>query len=218
MYEFNNAKFAGVKYMKIYSTLIILLLTLCIFFVGCTFQEEAKLSNDIQNDNIEEGEKATETYSTVEDLIIALSNTGENTQTNGNNSSIETIYEPAADFEGFKLFQVELVPNAIIYYYLPIDSERNFFMYDEGIQVTCYREGKLLDYSLEKIAEREDLECTEDGYLYRSVYNEINFTVGNTIMSITVPDSMNDYETLKELCVARKVTAGNQPTDSLETE
>lgn len=95
----------------------------------------------------------------------------------------------------------------IIYYYLPKDiikSSQPFFDYDTGIKIMFSRK-PVKDDPLTPIVKQTGISLTEDNILYDKNRNNAFFAAGDTCMSITVPDELNDYNYLKNLGLAEKV-------------
>ncbi|AEV70079.1 hypothetical protein [Acetivibrio clariflavus] len=124
-----------------------------------------------------------------------------------NLSSIDYFYVPTAEFDNHELFQIEVLKYYIIYYYLPKDiikSSQPFFDYDTGIKIMFSRK-PVKDDPLTPIVKQTGISLTEDNILYDKNRNNAFFAAGDTCMSITVPDELNDYNYLKNLGLAEKV-------------
>ena len=146
-------------------------------------------------------------FSTTEELLYAINSSKNLNEDKNDIPDIEYFFVPSASFSGFELMQIEVLSERIIYYYVPTDAADKSFSYDTGIVVTYARAEKAIDEkSLDVLSEQADIDLTEDGYLYEPERNSITFSVGNSWMSVRVPDNMNYYEQLKEYCVAEKVT------------
>lgn len=153
-------------------------------------------------------------FSTVEQLIDAA-NGGDVPTVNEEQrqalktarvTDIEYFYAPTAAFEGYKLLRVTVSPWNIFYDYVPKDSTADRFSYDSGISVCISREESSdSDDPLKALAEQAGIGLTEDGLLYEPGRQSITFAVGSSWMYIIVPESMNEYETLKKLCKAEKI-------------
>jgi len=67
---------------------------------------------------------------------------------------------------------------------------------------------------LAPIVEQTGIPLTEDNILYDKSRNTVFFSVGYAIMSITVPDELNDYDYLKNLGLAEIVYVIKDKPDS----
>ena len=118
---------------------------------------------------------------------------------------IDSVYIPAAIPDGFVLYGIDLTEHAITYLYVQEEyAEKSIFSSANGI-VVDFSLYTMAD-PLSGIAEQYDIPINEEGYIYSPEDNMIVFAPGNTWMAITVPDSMNNYDTLKSLCVVERVS------------
>ncbi len=149
-------------------------------------------------------------YFSVEELVGSV-----NLLTENNVQSADTLmntdtlskhynhfYVPALLPSNYVLEGINVSKTEITYYYQPSDvpySYKNLikFIYKNPDQVTT-------ENPLDMLVARDKTDVTEDDLLYLPQYREINFTVGDSWMSIVVPESMNTYEQLKPLCVATR--------------
>lgn len=124
-------------------------------------------------------------------------------------ASIDNFYVPTVKFDNLQLFQIEVLENYIIYYYIPDDvmeGSQPVFDYNTGITVTFSRKPDKND-PLAPLVKQAGIPLTEDNILYEKNLNSVTFAVGDTWMSIRVPDELNDYNYLKNLGLAEKVDA-----------
>lgn len=167
-----------------------------------------------QADGSVDAEPMPAVFSTLDELIAAasgaelptVSEEDKRVMDSVNITNISYLYVPTATFEGYKLFQIEVLHQMIFFYYVPVGSTPKTFSYTDGIIVT-YARGDCLpyDYTVEELAKHKGTDLTEDGFLYEPNHNSITFTVGNSWMSIRVPDNMNDYELLKDFRKAERI-------------
>lgn len=166
---------------------------------------------------------ADPSFENMQELIKALKN-----KTYADSTGVHSIestaiekgyfYAPAKEFPGFRLMEIVLSKDRLVFYYVPNDHDSKWFSRETGI---------LVMYSLEEpadpnkhpmsvIADYYSLPKTDTGYLYIEDANTIYFELGAAWMSIMVPDSMNDYETLKSLCVAEKISLNTDIESEVE--
>lgn len=120
---------------------------------------------------------------------------------------VDSVYLPASIPHGFHLYHIELDQYGIVYYYMPAEEiNRPYFNYKTGIVfIHSIEVGNASDPLL--ATEKQMSTCRDqDGYIYVPSLNSIFFAIGNTRMSVRVPDSMNRYDTLKSLCVTDRVS------------
>jgi hypothetical protein len=108
-------------------------------------------------------------------------------------------------FEGYELDNISVMPSFIYYRYVPVDKP-----YQSADEITAYYmrpEEIPEEYTgLEFYQEQQNGVINDDGLIYEPRYNRILFAAGESCITLYIPDSMNDYETLKPLCVAEKIT------------
>ena len=113
---------------------------------------------------------------------------------------LEYFYAPAVEFPGYCLRHIEVSEWYICYWYVPIGCSDPDWLVRDGIRVVYSFKG-----TMEGIAKQYGLERTPEGHLYHPKESWIAFAVGDSRMTIEVPDSMNDYALLKTFCTARRV-------------
>lgn len=206
-------------------TVVLLIATTCL--TGCSNSSNGlseSHSHDLSSNAAEVDDKTAEDDKTVEiefipDTFASFSEFAsavKKAETRTSDSSvvddanigaISYYYAPEKAFEGFKLAQIEVLEKRIIMYYIPNSSTSNVFDYSTGIIVTYAREEATTSKNpLATLADQVGMDLTDEGYLYEQERNTITFAVGNSWMSIRVPDDMNEYEQLAPLCVATKNT------------
>jgi len=158
----------------------------------------------------------------VEDLKLAIEQSRSRTTLDIdydpaiNLPSIDYFYVPTVEFENHELFQIEVLKYYIIYYYLPkdiIESPQPAFDYNTGVKIMFSRKSIEKD-PLASMVEQTGISLIEDNILYDKSRNTAFFAVGDTIMSITVPDELNDYNYLKNLGLAEIVYVTKDKPDS----
>lgn len=199
---------------------IYILLLLTSFLVACSSKGEKRaINNEIEDtlneveDNVNEVEDLPLVIRSVQDLQLAIENSKMNKAQSFQVdptielSSIEYFYVPTIEFDRHQLFQIEVLENYIIYYYIPNDnlkSTQAVFDYSTGIEVAFSRKPDK-DDPMAPLVKQAGIELTEDNILYEKDKNSVTFAVGDTWMSIRVPDELNDYEYLKNLGSAEKI-------------
>ena len=120
---------------------------------------------------------------------------------------MDAIYVPAAIPDGFVLWGLDMNEYRISYFYAQEeDAKESIFPSSRGIVVVFSLEPSDTGaHPLAGIADQYEIPINEEGYIYSPEDNKIFFAPGNTRMAITVPDSMNNYDTLKSLCVVERI-------------
>lgn len=207
-------------YIIIFEAIVLVAL---LFLTGCENRiavsnhdyNHTKEDNDTINDHVDgsvEVEYVPTIFSTQEELVNAIKSSkiqilNENFIDRVDMGDIEFFYFPTASFSNFELLQIEVLAKRIIYYYIPLNTSEKQFNYDTGILVTYARDDcTAVEDSLAVLAEQENIDLTEDGFLYEPNHNSITFSAGTSWMSIRVPDDMNKYEQLKDLCTSAKIS------------
>ena len=85
-----------------------------------------------------------------------------------------------------------------------MEGSQPVFDYNTGITATFSRKPDKND-PLAPLVKQAGIPLTEDNILYEKNLNSVTFAVGDTWMSIRVPDELNDYNYLKNLGLAEKV-------------
>lgn len=164
--------------------------------------QQAGLSAQNQTENNVEVELASIVCHSIEDLQAAVSsNKTSETISTMSLSTLDSIYYPTLDFDGYDLYQIEILPRYIIYYYMPASLSGEFFSYKNGITVTFKRTDGDLASSVSSdpmapLVEQAGVPLTEENVLYEKDKNALTIPVGNTWMEVRVPDSLNKYEEL----------------------
>lgn len=198
--------------MKKSITIIIALAFAVCFCVGCNMEKSKTVEELASTTNIAASE-IPPTFYTVQELVDAIKS-GVYTDNTGTyamesiSKNLPELYAPSSNFDGFSLIKIELTEYRLIFYYAPEDAVDKLFDYSTSI-VAAYCVEKL-PYSdltpMDVIAKQFELSKTADGFLYDASRNTIYFEVGESWMSISVPDSMNTYEVLKSMCSATKIS------------
>lgn len=119
----------------------------------------------------------------------------------GGVAELAVFYTPENEMEGFKLLNIEVTPDRIFYRYIP-DEEDSVFSYDTGIMVKVFR-GR--EYTMSSICNQLGAMPDEDGFAYVPDRAEMYFTQDQTVISVRVPEHMNNYDTLLSLCEMEKI-------------
>lgn len=194
--------------------LTILLVILLSFAVGCTPQEEVIDPPAQMTETNQDAADATEyeeppvdtvsaevawpTYTSVEAMIQAIQAKNMAWSEIG---ALSTIYVPPQTLSGCQLYLIEVSPYSIHYYYMPGETAAGF-SYSEGILVTNHREP---EFDPNTFFADNHLIPDEDGFVYEADQNEMTFIQDGGIISIRVPDVLNDYDTLRKLCQVKRI-------------
>ena len=154
---------------------------------------------------------SSELYTSVEKLMqgkTVLMESGDYSPQSTNSETLlskyyNEIYVPAAQFSGYELDSVTVSAKSISYYYKPISVTE--YELNNEIIVNYANPSRFNGKDpMQSVVTQFRAALTEDGFLYLPEKRDITFPVGNSRMSITVPESMNTYEQLKPLCVATR--------------
>ena len=127
-------------------------------------------------------------------------------------SDIKEFYFPC-DFKGFELNCIEITKTIYNYYYTPIyddpkKAEEHRFSYSTDILLSIYRSEWFFERekevdpfkdTIKQASERGWIYVEEDNMVYSPVNNFIFARMDNTMVDITVPAELSDYETLRDL-------------------
>lgn len=107
-------------------------------------------------------------------------------------------------FPSYSLFRIEVLPDFIIFYYMPEDSPPARFDAETGITVTVARKSA---YTLESLAAQTGIEPDPDGFLLDESRNDLAFTAGSSssLITVHVPPGSFDLETLRSTLTAEEV-------------
>ena len=214
--------------------LTILLTILLTFAVGCTVQEseqsslEADYSTEMSEQPVSAEIMADETvadeavvdeavdveeceampiYSSVDELISAVqtekqAKTASPEAESGDLESLSVLYAPANNIEGFQLKYTEVYPKQVFYYYVPEGEELPYFSWEKGIVISYFREP--VTNENEFFAEL-GLTPDEMGIVYSAVESDMYLVQGDAGIYISVPESLNDYDTIRGLCEMERI-------------
>ncbi len=116
---------------------------------------------------------------------------------------LSSFYAPdAAAFPGYRLLQIEVLPDYILYYYMPDDETTNGFDADCGITVTYCRN---TDVTLSSLSSQLGIKLTDDGFLYDAERGDLSFAVETAVLTIHAPEQCNNYDWLKASCTVEKI-------------
>jgi len=203
--------------------LTILLTILLIFAVGCAVQEKVnetpahvvEANHDVADTDepeaprvsVSAAERVSLTYDSVEKMIEAIQTERQAKSKDGmaqvnELEALSVVYVPAESLSGRRLQQIEVSPYAVFYYYMPGGTAAAEFSDTEGIIVSCYREP---EYNPDTFFADNGLIPDEDGFVYEEEKNKMTFIQDDGIISVRVPDNLNNYETLRNLCEVEKI-------------
>lgn len=112
------------------------------------------------------------------------------------------FYVPAAIPEGYTLYRITVWEYNIQYRYKLIADPDNDKM---NITVTYANPNRFKGKEpMQPLVNQLGISLTEDGFLYYAKEGVVAFPVGDSRMTIQVPESMNTYEQIKSLCVATR--------------
>ena len=123
---------------------------------------------------------------------------------------LSVLYAPAAPYEGFALFKVEVNPYSVFYYYLPEDDELGQIDPKKDIIVTVYRSD---EFTMDSICAQHGIKPDADGFAYAPKNGKIFFQMDDTVIGICAPEDMNDYDTLRSLCQVKRMELTDPTTD-----
>ena len=186
------------------------LIALCMLFMlfsGCKTQEAVNSADVQENETVVDVVPESCIFSTVEELVNAVQAARQResnyTDIKSNNlADIPVLYAPAKVYEQFQLLLVEATEYRIFYYYKPTEDSADEVNFSENITVTVCRGS---EYSLESIGKQYGLTADADGYLYNASKEKISFMQDDTLISVHVPENMNNYDTLRSLCQMEKI-------------
>lgn len=184
-----------------------------LFLVACSSNIDESAAIDEGKTSIIEVESLPLVIHSVQDLQDAIEDSTSKKASDIHNdpaidlSTIDYFYVPTVKFDNHQLFQIEVLEQYIIYYYIPNDSMKSsqpVFDNNTGITVTFSRNPDT-DEPLDTLVKQAGISLTEDNILYEENLNSVTFAIGDTWMSIRVPDKLNNYDYLKNLGSAEKV-------------
>lgn len=97
---------------------------------------------------------------------------------------------------------IEVYPKQLFYYYVPEGEELPYFSWKKGIVISCFREPVTSEN--EFFAEL-GLTPDETGVVYSAVGSDMYLVQGEAGIYISVPESLNDYDTIRSLCEMEKI-------------
>ncbi len=155
-------------------------------------------------------------FESVDDLKqrvndVALYGSSDASETSARLDELIDFFAPDDSvFTGYRLLQIEVLPEYIIYYFMPDDvftsvqeGQKPPFQYASGITVKYCRDRA---YTLESLSSQIGIEISENRYLYDPNRGDISFTVEDSLVTIHVPESLKQYEELKNMCVMEEIT------------
>ncbi len=192
--------------IKIVSFLIALCM-LFMLFSGCKTQEAANSADVQENEPEVDAEPESCIFSSVEELVNAVQDARKTQSSDpivisNNLADISVLYAPSEVYDQFQLLLIEATAYRIFYYYKPTEDSSDKVNFSENITVTVCRGS---EYSLESIGKQHGLTADADGYIYNASKEKIYFMQDDTMISIHVPENMNNYDTLRSLCQMEKI-------------
>ncbi len=191
----------------------LILVSLC----GCSPKKEIIVASDVANNkydnNIKSDKESQQSdcdafpvFLCIDELINEINN-GPVLYKNSINESVDlydieffyALEEPPAP--GYCLCSIEVWDACIVFCYAP-ENDRMGVNSRKLIAVTYTREDKFPGCFVEFL---DNGELTEDGYIYNANKNKIFVPVGDSCADIQVPDSMNNYDTIKAMCKFDKI-------------
>ena len=206
--------------MKKTCTILSVLILLMFFISGCSQQREqtdnvalvhekdSTLNQLVQeNQPSEDVEMLPCVFNSLDEMVSHIKETsGEITtdpiESSVNLGSLTYFYAPTPSaFPGYQLFQIEVLPDYIIYYFTPNSEKEKGFNYDNGITVTYCRND---DITLSTLSTQLGVKISDNEFLYDSNRGDISFMAETSVITIHVPKSLNDYTNLKSVCSVEK--------------
>lgn len=146
-------------------------------------------------------------YSSVEELVSAVQTERQAKTPNpevesGELESLSVLYAPADPIEGFQLQHIEVYPKQVFYYFVPEGEKLPYFSWKKGIVISYFREPVV-----DKGAFFAQMGLTPDemGVAYSAAESDMYFVQEDAGIYISVPESLNDYDTIRSLCEMEKI-------------
>lgn len=204
--------------MKKTCTILSVLILLMVFISGCSqqreqtdnvYEKDSTLNQlALENQPSEDVEMLPCVFNSLDEMVSHIKETsGEITidpiESGVNLGSLTYFYAPTASaFPGYQLFQIEVLPDYIIYYFTPNGEKESGFNYDNGITVTYCRND---DITLSTLSTQLGVKISDNEFLYDSNRGDISFMAETSVITIHVPKSLNDYTNLKSVCSVEKI-------------
>ena len=129
---------------------------------------------------------------------------------------LEQIPNPIAEVEGYFLKNIQVSKFCVHYVYFR-EGATQFYMPDENgnlvrqameyiFSVEDFGDMNGFEIVAEQSRTQDQLEPTEDGVFYDERSARMVFSVGNSYCILTVPDFMNQYDTILSLCQYEIIT------------
>lgn len=189
----------------------------CILVVGVatimhatSMHENDSISNQLVQDEqpSKEVEMLSCVFNSIDEMVSHIKAISSESSTDPIERSVKLesltyFYAPTASvFPGYQLFQIEVLPDYIIYYFTPSGEKEEGFNYDSGITVTYCRYD---DITLSSLSTQLGVKITDNEFLYDSKRGDISFMAETSVITIHVPKSLNDYPNLKSVCSVEKI-------------
>ena len=146
-------------------------------------------------------------YSSVDELVSAVqterqAKTASPEAQSGELESLSVLYAPANHIEGFQLKNIEVYPKQVFYYYVPEGEALPYFSWKKGIVISYFREPVTNESAF---FAKLGLTPDEKGIVYSAAESDMYLIQGDAGIYISVPESLNDYGTIRSLCEMEKI-------------
>ncbi|MCL2071721.1 MAG: hypothetical protein FWH07_05750 [Oscillospiraceae bacterium] len=131
-------------------------------------------------------------------------------------ADIKKFYFPTMEIDGYELYRVDVGENATQYYYVSTqllkDSEDFWLSASPRIEIFISRPGWIKDTSVDQFESLKE-QTREQGPSYliedNIIYNKADWEseghiytpIGNSVLGISVPEELDDYEFLREIAL-----------------
>lgn len=200
--------------------IVFLMCFIIVLSTGCVVKDntdtsdltDETISNKSNNESYDISELPLTVYN-IDSLCVKINNSKKSGNsewvfTINNVNEIEKVVYPELNNSNFYLIRIDVYSKRMFYYFMPkdsIDDTSISFNYNEGIVVTVSRDGTKEDNAFEAVKKQHNLKTTKDGYLYNEEHNKLYIPYDYSWISIRVPDELNTYETLTDLCTFKEI-------------
>lgn len=145
----------------------------------------------------------------VDELISKIEAIKQEKASDINNiAALRELIVPNFSVEGYELLTIEVSQFSILYYYIPSTVSRDGALVDRDRDIViAVRRSEYVDQEdpLQPLIDQSGITPNEDGYLYDKIRREITFAYGDVWVSVTAPESFQDYQAIKALCSVETV-------------
>ena len=136
----------------------------------------------------------------VQELVDAVriarqAETKDPTAQNNHLEALSVLYAPAADLDTIRLKEIQVTPHCVFYYCAPAQQEDG--QAGSWFEIGVYRDPSV---TMELFCQRCETKPDADGFGYREDCGPIFFQLEDTVVTVSGPEGMCDYDTLRSLC------------------